>query len=421
VSDWHLANRQYRNEGNGIFTDVSIASCLDDDSQTWASIPIDVNLDQLPDLYVVNDYGENFLFINDGAGKFYENTATFGLRDDGNGMGIDVCDYNNDGHFDIYVTNIFEYRPNPFFVGNEEGAFLDKAYEAGIDDTGWGWGARFFDADHDTDEDLYVVNGMFLTVGLGDENMFFENSNGRFYNIANSLGVNSDALARGLEVFDADLDGDLEMVVANRADPVGFYENELDKTNSADANWLQIKLQGVISNKDALGSIVSINCKGEQFYRHHSGANLFGQSLKPIHFGLGEHTQVDEIEVTWPNGQREYFQQIPANRIVQIVEGTGSLESLAQWEKEPIDVPNLRPFPNPFQTQISIQISDDYEGWVHFQLADPLGKQLYYKSVWVEETTQVSFDLPAQSIQPGLYYYKLSTKWIEKAGSLIKH
>ena len=67
-------------------------------------------------------------------------------------MGIDVCDYNGDGNFDIYVTNIYDRLPNPFFVGSEEGIFTNRAPELGIENTGWGWGARFFDADNDLDE-----------------------------------------------------------------------------------------------------------------------------------------------------------------------------------------------------------------------------------------------------------------------------
>ena len=191
VSDWLKKNRLHRNEGNGTFVDMSEFSGLDDEGNTWAAIPIDVNKDTFPDLYVVNDFGESRFFINSRNGKFSDSTRYYKLENLGDGMGIDVCDYNGDGNFDIYVTNIYDRLPNPFFVGSEEGIFTNRASELGIENTGWGWGARFFDADNDLDEDLYVVNGMKVINGRGDQNVFFENEDGVFNNISQSLGVNS--------------------------------------------------------------------------------------------------------------------------------------------------------------------------------------------------------------------------------------
>ena len=92
VSDWLRVNRQYRNEGDGTFTDVSVSTGLNDTSKTWTSLPIDINKDTFPDLYVVNDFGDNFLFMNNGRGEFHEATKEYGLEDDGDGMGVDICD-----------------------------------------------------------------------------------------------------------------------------------------------------------------------------------------------------------------------------------------------------------------------------------------------------------------------------------------
>ena len=118
VSDWLKKNRLHRNEGNGTFVDMSAFSGLDDEGNTWAAIPIDVNKDTFPDLYVVNDFGESRFFINGKNGKFSDSTKYYKLENLGDGMGIDVCDYNGDGNFDIYVTNIYDRLPNPFFVGS---------------------------------------------------------------------------------------------------------------------------------------------------------------------------------------------------------------------------------------------------------------------------------------------------------------
>ena len=156
VCDWIRENRLYRNDGEGTFVDITMQSGLGDDRNSFSALPIDINYDGLVDLYVANDAQENGLFLNNGDGTFSDWARPYGLDNDGNGMGMDVCDYNNDGRFDIYVTNIFSFEPNAFFVNSGDGLFSNESISLGIDDTGWGWGVRFFDADHDLDEDLYL-------------------------------------------------------------------------------------------------------------------------------------------------------------------------------------------------------------------------------------------------------------------------
>lgn len=417
VSDWLKDNRQYRNEGNGSFTDVSLSSGLNDTSKTWAAVPLDVNGDTYPDLYVVNDFGANFLFLNDGKGSFQESTKEYDLEDDGDGMGVDMCDYNNDGLFDIYVTNIFRHRPNPFFVGKEGGGFSERARNLGIDNTGWGWGARFFDADHDQDEDLYVVNGMNLSAGRGDENVFFENREGKFHTLSDSMGLNNDAIARGLEVFDYDLDGDLDLLVANRESQSVLYQNLLVEQSKNNTNWIQIILEGSSSNRDALGSVLRISCGGESYYRYHFGANLMGQSLKPLHLGLSQHPAIEEIEVSWPNGTKEYFPGIAANQLVRLKEGSGHVESILAPEPaaEETGPPILSP--NPFVDQLRLQIQEEELGWIELVLTDLTGKRVFHHQQMVDEVSSLSF----QPILPqGVYLYRLHTPLTIHTGKLLK-
>ena len=178
VCDWIRENRLYRNDGEGIFADITMQTGLGDDRNSFSALPLDINYDGLVDLYVANDAQENGLFLNNGDGTFSDWARPYGLDNDGNGMGMDVCDYNNDGRFDIYVTNIFSFEPNAFFVNNGDGLFSNESISLGIDDTGWGWGVRFFDADHDLDEDLYAVNGYTSDMAKDDRNTFFINKFG---------------------------------------------------------------------------------------------------------------------------------------------------------------------------------------------------------------------------------------------------
>ncbi len=418
VSDWLKKNRLHRNEGNGTFVDMSEFAGLDDEGNTWAAIPIDINRDTFPDLYVVNDFGESRLFINSGNGKFSDSTRYYRLDNLGDGMGIDVCDYNGDGNFDIYVTNIYDRLPNPFFVGSEEGIFTNRASELGIENTGWGWGARFFDADNDLDEDLYVVNGMKVINGRGDQNVFFENEDGVFNNISQSLGVNSISIGRGLEVFDYDNDGDMDMLVGNRGTNLVLYKNKIIQTDDRNKNWIQIELEGTESNKNAFGSTVEINLRGKRYYRHYSGANLFGQSIKPIHYGLAHHDFIDEISVTWPSGKKEYFPSVSANQLVKLIEGDSKLYSTNLLLG--IDDSNklINIYPNPFENQITCNFSEKISETLNFSILNTLG-QIVYDQI-LQKTHSATLDLSNINLRSGLYYYQFKSGKNTITGKLLK-
>lgn len=343
VSDWLKRNRFYHNNGDGTFQDLSIPSGLEDHSKTWASLPIDVNQDGLIDLYNVNDFGANYLFVNQGDGSFAELTEEYDLQNRGDGMGVDVGDLNNDGKFEIYITNIYDHLPNPLFFQQEDGTFRDLAASFGVENTGWGWGTRFFDFDHDMDEDLYVVNGMNLSAGRGDRNFFFENQDGMFQNIAPQLGMDDETIGRGLEVFDIDGDGDLDAMLGNREAPMALYKNLLIENSDDAKNWIKIELRGVESNYYGVGSTIEVNCGGIYRFRHYSGVNLMGQSLKPIHIGLDKHDYVHEIGVTWPNGEKEFFIGGEANQTLLLTEGSGRTSPefvLSIVEDDPSIYPN---------------------------------------------------------------------------------
>ncbi len=327
ISDWSLANRLFRNDGNNSFTNVSSETGLGDEGQTWASVPIDVNKDGWLDLYVVNDFRvANRLYVSVEGEFFIESTKEYGLEDYGDGMGITIGDYNNDGRFDIYLTNIFRNKYNPFFVGTPSGMFNERAKELGVDNADWAWGTHFFDYDHDGDEDLYVVNGFGADQNTNRlfKNMFAEGING-FNDLSETSGLNSIASAVGMEVFDHDNDGDLDILVSNTHTVADFYENEViseDKTVAP--GWLKVALEGVISNKDAIGTTLEITVSGRKLHRYHHGAAIMAQSLKPVHFGFEQVEKIDRLLVKWPSGIINAFFDIPANQTITIVEDEDS-------------------------------------------------------------------------------------------------
>ena len=322
LSDWKEANRLYQNQGNGTFTDKTAYTNLGDLGNTWTSIPIDANRDGWPDLYVANDFFRNKFYLNMNGDYFMEATTAYGLEDYGNGMGITVGDYNNDGFFDIYLTNIYEYAPNPLFTSTSSGVFKENAAEMGVENAGWAWGASFFDADLDGDEDLYVVNGH---EDSHHSNKFFKNMwiegsfNFRDWSEISLADGRADAMS--LTTFDFDDDGDLDMLVSNTDSTPYFYQNRIIQPDKVTENsWLKVQLEGTLSNRDGLGTIVRVKAQGKSFYRYYHGAGLLSQNLLPVHFGLGTVPAVDTLMITWPNSPQEVFYGIQVNQTVKVIE-----------------------------------------------------------------------------------------------------
>ncbi len=427
VSDWIKENRFYRNEGENKFTEISGISGLNDAGHTWSSLPIDLNKDGWIDLYVINDAGDNRVYINQGGIEFVESTSDYGLGDKGDGMGLDVCDYNNDGAFDIYITNIFYFHRNPFFVNEGNGQFINRSSQLGIDNTGWGWGVRFFDFDHDFDEDLYVVNGMNSEIADGDRNRFYKNSKGMFSDVSAIFGVDNVEHAMGLEVFDYDLDGDYDMLVGNRNTGPILYKNTTMELNSSNSKWIQIKLEGTVGNKSAFGSIIRIKCNDVYYYRYHSGVNLMGQSIKPVHFGLADQEVVQEIVVTWPNGYQESFPEVASNKVVLLKEGEGRAATDIVLNTEGLvlvsednEIQELKIFPNPFKNNLYIKSNN--ADWVNFKLINVLGQILYETKFFVTSNSQVEINLPdyLRQLHFEIFYYTLFNSTSSVTGSLIK-
>ncbi len=317
VGSWIDDNSFYRNDGDLKFTDISNETGLNDVGRTWTSIPFDVNKDGLLDLFIVNDFGSSELFINQSNDQFINQTKHYKLNEPGQGMGVDICDYKNDGNFDIYVTNISQLKENPLYINNGN-TFDNLGSQLGVSDARWGWGARFFDFDHDTDEDLYVVNERFFETGNLEYNRFFVQYDNGFKESASDFGLSKNTDAKTQEVFDFDGDGDLDILLGNWGDFPVLYRN--DENNKG--NWVQIKLRGTISNRDAFGTVVKIKTEDEKLqHRLNHGANFLGQSIKPVHFGLGQNEIIKELTIFWPSGKIEKINDLDINRMYTFVEG----------------------------------------------------------------------------------------------------
>ena len=348
----------WRNLGNGRFEDVTEKAGFG--KHTGWTLDIghgDFNNDGLQDVYLACDYGTDRIFFNNGDGTFRDATEKSIGFDTRKGMNVDVADFDNDGWLDIYVTNITdEYMKecNMLWHNNHDGTFTDISKETGTCATLWGWAAKFGDFDNDGWQDLFVVNGLrsagkenYIPVllnlitkpgvdftdlanwpAIGDmtwsgyqKKKMFRNLGGQaFKEISASAGVDNDKDGRGIAMGDFDNDGRLDLFQTNADQPALFYRG----VSEGIGNWVQLRLTGTKSNRDAIGARIRLTAGGLTQIREIDGGNGYAsQSMRRAHFGIGKATKVDSVEIRWPSGKTEKFGAIPVNAATHIVEGRG--------------------------------------------------------------------------------------------------
>ena len=316
-------NSFYVNNGNGTFNEMAESLGVQaGDRYTYMSIPIDVNNDGWLDLYLANDYGENDLFVNQEGGAFVNKTIEYSLNNNLNGMGLTIGDYNNDGLFDMYLTNILS---NALFVNNGDETFQDLAVEHGVLNAQWAWDTRFSDLDLDGDEDIFVANGF---VNAKSKNVYYKNLNNDggvgFLKMSDEIGITTPTYTMSLEIFDYDNDGDMDIFVSNVEQSSFFYENNtIESIQTENTNWFKIRLEGTVSNRDAIGAKVSIKTNDGSQNRFYTGVGLFSQSLQPIHFGLGNTNEILELKIIWPSGEEDTYFNLPINNTILAKENNG--------------------------------------------------------------------------------------------------
>lgn len=376
----NIENLLFENLGDDKFREIGAASGLNDAGMTWTTVAIDANHDGFLDLYLANDFGSNKLYVNNGDGLFLDQTVAYGLEDKFHGMGIAVGDCDANGFFDIYLTNITETSDdreiNPLFLNTGQDSFLHRSTESGVDLAGWGWGTAFFDLENDGDEDLFVATGYF---DPDYENVLFRNDleSGQmvFTDVSRDYNLDDKRTARGLGVFDFDKDGDEDILVSNFSDPPSLFENPLRSSN-----WLSINLEGVETNRDGFGAVVTVRVGEKSYKKYHHGAQYLGQNILPVHFGLGRADVVDGLTITWPSGIVDEIGSMPANQSIKIVEGQGLTEgvqvSLERIPGQTAGLTLLGSFPNPFREFTEIRLELSQPGTVTMEIYDVLGRRI---------------------------------------------
>lgn len=326
-----VPNRLYRNLGNGRFEDVTEASGLADAHGKGMGVSIaDVNNDDLPDIFIVNDMERNFLFINQGSGKFREQGAIYGVsfNDDGvavNGMGSDAKDFNNDGFIDLFYNDLAT-QVFALFASDRGKAFRYVSYPTGLGRLSFrygGWGAGFIDYDNDGWKDLYSANGDvdYLGDNAKQSDTMWRNVEGKsFADVSAKMGdaFTRKGFHRGSAFADLNDDGSLDVVVT------GLNERPriLINAGTSGAHWLLLDLQGTRASRDAIGAKVKVTtASGLVLHNHVSvSTGLMSSSDRRVHFGLGSDSVISSIEIRWPGGHVQTLSDVKADQILKVRE-----------------------------------------------------------------------------------------------------
>jgi hypothetical protein len=325
----------FHQRGDGTFEDVTNASGIAAAQGFYAftTVAADLNGDGWVDIYFASDSTPSMLFRNEKNGRFREIGTETGVAFNEHGfeqggMGVGVGDYNRDGLLDIVKTNFAGDHPN-VYRNTGGGIFEDAVLSAGlaVNPQYVGWGVALVDLDNDGWQDIFQVNGhVYPDLDRGGRNetysqprLIYRNlGDGRFEDVSSmaGLGIAAKHSSRGAAFADFDNDGDIDVAVMNMGEAPSLLRNTL----TGSARWIKVVLEGVKSNRSAIGSVVTVDGQTLPLLGQSS---FLSQSDRRLHFGLGAAARAEQVKVRWPSGEVEIFQGGEAGTTLQLKEGSG--------------------------------------------------------------------------------------------------
>ena len=342
-------NILYHSRGDGTFEDVTTKAHIDqtDGHYAFSVSTLDYNDDGWPDIYVACDSTPSILYRNNRDGTFTDVAVVSGaaFNEDGReqaGMGATIGDYNGDGRPDIFKTN-FSDDTSTLYRNNGDGTFDDVTSAAGLGlyTKYLGWGTMFLDFDNDGWPDLLLVNGHVypevdknnLGSNYEEPRILYHNlGKGTFADVSASAGpgINMHASSRGLAVGDLWNDGRISAVITNLNAAPSLLVNQVRNSN----HWIAIRTVGTKSNRDGIGARILVIVGARTLVDEvRSGSSYNSSSDMRVHFGLGSATKADSVQIRWPSGLQEHFDNLPSDTIQTLKEGSGT--PIASEQKKP--------------------------------------------------------------------------------------
>lgn len=333
----------YRNNGDGTFTDVTDAAGISHRGLGLAVAVGDFDNDGDPDLHIANDMEPDILYQNNGDGTFTDITDFTGTGYDengipGSGMGSAFGDYDNDGDLDLVVSNA-PSQPVLLFH-NEKGQFFsDASFPSGIGAVTlpfFKWAVEFFDFNNDGLQDIFVSNGhlqdnieLFSDDTYAQTDLLFQNrhQNGihSFSDVSAEVGLTqlTKMVGRGAAFGDYDNDGDIDIFLNHSNQPAKLLRNDGGNAN----NWVTIHTIGTQGNASGIGTKITLKTGALSLVKEvHSGSSYLSQNDLRVHFGLGQNTQIDSLEIRWQSGRTDKYLNLKTNQILQVKEGHGFIK-----------------------------------------------------------------------------------------------
>jgi enediyne biosynthesis protein E4 len=345
----------YHNRGDGTFEEVSLKAGVHNQIGYYGlgAMWSDYDNDGWPDLVVANDSVPNYLYHNNRNGTFSEVGMLSGISLSGDGtqlgnMGVDFGDYDHSGRFSLFIST-FQEQPKALWRNTGANGFEDVSWPSGIGRPSYQdvcWGTSFFDMANTGWLDLLIACGHVYpqidSLAEGPrygEPIFLERNNrdGTFDEVGKEAGLADLPLKsrRGAAFGDILNTGNVDVVLLN----VGEAPTLLLNQNAATNHRVLFKLVGTKSNRAAIGARVTINAGGvRQIAEIRGGGSYLSQNDLRLHFGLGNSTKIDTVEIRWPSGKIETMENVAADAIYTIVESSGIRD------KKPLPAPGASAF-----------------------------------------------------------------------------